>query len=72
MTNKVNPLKAIKTLNIFSSNLMCMKIFMTSADLIAAINKATNKVYLPKLTPAIVTVIEVNASKESHTRTNVP
>jgi len=72
ITNRVNPLNDKNTLKIFSSNFMCIKIFITSADLIAAINNATNKVYLPKLTPAIVTVIDVNASSAIHTNTYVP
>lgn len=70
--NNVNPLSAMKTLNIGSSNFMCIKIFMTKADLIAAIQRAMKSVYLPKLTPATVTVIEVNARRAIHTKMYVP
>jgi hypothetical protein len=45
-----------------------MNIFITKADLMAAISKAINNVYLPKLIPAIVTVIAVNARSVSHTK----
>jgi hypothetical protein len=49
-----------------------MKIFITRADLIAAIDKATNNVYSPRLTPATVTVIEVKASNAIQTKIYVP
>lgn len=65
--SKVNTLNAIKTLKIGSSNLMCIKIFITSPDLIAAIKSAINKVYLPRLIPATVTVIEVKTNNDTHT-----
>lgn len=68
MINKVEPLIPRNTLKIGSSNFICIKIFITSADLIAAIERAMKRVYLPKFTPAIVTVIDVNAISAAQTK----
>jgi uncharacterized membrane protein len=61
--NRVAILSRIKTLKIGSSYLICINTFITSADLNAAIARATKSVQLPRLIPAIVTVIDVNAMR---------
>jgi hypothetical protein len=68
MISKVKKLRARNTLKIFSSNFMCINMFITNADFIAAMPNATSIVYLPRLIPATVTVIDVNARSASQTK----
>jgi len=67
ITKSVNKLTPKNTLNINSSNLICIKIFITKIDLTAAIERAIKRPVNPTLKPAIATVIEVKAIKATHT-----